>query len=94
MPAVKNLDVFQNNSDDFETISDLTDVDDFVAPVTQSGKKVAASKRKGGATMKKDPPVKSQNILSNQRAPKKSKRLAGPVEALRPPGLFWYLCCA
>jgi hypothetical protein len=50
-------------------------VDDFVAPVTQSGKKVATGKRKGGAKMKKDPPVKSQNILSNQRALKKSKRL-------------------
>jgi hypothetical protein len=31
------------------------------------------------------------NVLSNQREPKKSKRLAGPAESLRPPGQFWYL---
>jgi hypothetical protein len=81
-PAVKKLG---------ESISDSTETDDFVTPVTRSGKKVAAGKRKCGAKTLKDPAVISDNVLSNQRAPKKSKRLTGPAESLRPPGQFWYL---
>jgi hypothetical protein len=87
MPAVKKLE----NSADIESISDSSDTDDFVAPVTRSGKKAAGGKRKCGAKTQKDPAVMSDNILSNQRAPKKSKRLTGPAESLRPPGQFWYL---
>jgi hypothetical protein len=60
-------------------------------PVTQSGKKVAGGKRKCGAKTQKDPVVMSDNILSNQRAPKKSKMLIGPAESLRPPSQFRYL---
>jgi hypothetical protein len=87
MPAVKKLE----NSADIESISDSSDMDDFVAPVTRSGKKAAGGKRKCGAKTQKDPAVMSDNILSNQRAPRKSKRLTGPAESLRPPGQFWYL---
>jgi hypothetical protein len=87
MPAVKKL----GNSADIESISVSTDTDDFVTPVTRSGKKVAAGKRKCGAKTQKDPAVMSDNVLSNQRAPKKSKRLTGPAESLRPPGQFRYL---
>jgi hypothetical protein len=54
-------------------------------------KEIAGGKRKCGAKTQKDPAMMSDNILSNQRAPKKYKRLTGPAEALRPPGQFRYL---
>ena len=91
----KQMSVFDmdTQSDDFDKIAEgceSSDTDDFVAPKTRSGKKLAGAKRKAPA---KEGPTKinSGNILSHARAPKRSKKLSMPVEPLRPQGPYPHL---
>ena len=91
----KNISVFDmdTQSDDFDKIAvgrESSDTDDFVAPKTRSGKKLVGAKRKA-PSKKGANEVNSGNILSNVRAPKKSRKLRMPVEHLRPPGPYPHL---
>lgn len=68
----------------FESI-EISDSDDFEPPVTRSGKNF------GGAKRKQDSVVLSAQILSNQRAPRRPRKLSMPVEILRVPTEFRHL---